>query len=116
MREILFRGKRISVEGKWVVGSLFPREKGYTEIFEHKETEFAGRMIEGMWRKVFPRTVGQYTGLHDKNGKRIFEGDVVKVRQDKTPGTATIYYGNGAFFGYAYIWKHPRKNIVGVLV
>lgn len=74
MREILFRGKRLD-NGEWVEGSLlgwcgrcFVCPKIYA--VENKLSMFAPIEVD-------PSTVGQFTGMSDRNGKRIFEGDVV---------------------------------------
>ena len=95
MREILFRGKRTD-NGEWFEGYLYITHNGEHEISVYNEEV----NIERWTHEVDPSTVCQYTGLKDKNGKRIFEGDIAKVLQGKDKDIAYVGFENGAFMLY----------------
>ena len=98
MREILFRGKRTD-NGEWAYGYYAHRptavcigESNPSCIYVPAcDPDDNSEFIE-----VLPETVGQYTGLTDKNGRKIFEGDIIRLtdKHNEIEWTAVVVFGN----------------------
>ena len=101
MREFLLRGKRTD-NGEWVCGyytkaRYFLNKKEMHIIFEPDVEAFPHCEFTG-YEEVLPETVGQFTGLTDKNGVRIFEGDIVTGWFNHEKIVGYIFYGGNAQF------------------
>ena len=110
----IFRGKRKD-NGKWREGYLYITHNNEYEIGKYDEEV----NIERMTYIVIPETVGQCTGLEDKNGKLIFEGDIVTMPAYRGGRTkSVVYFKNGKFAvdGSNYAFKDicPRNvEVIG---
>lgn len=114
MREILFRGKRTATS-EWVEGNLVwiknYEEQPYQCFIISQLSYLEYGEFDEIYQ-VFPETLCQFTGLHDKNGKRIWENDIVR-ELDYMPRVAVVKFGKGYYDGgiYPFVgWYYQYSN------
>ena len=93
-REILFRGKRLD-NGEFIEGSLTVDCHGNCCIYHPLKVPIGGGF---QYFDIDPETVGQYTGIDDREGEKIFEGDIFKIGAENN--IYTVRFDYGCFLAY----------------
>ncbi|EAD3854103.1 hypothetical protein BG38_12910 [Listeria monocytogenes] len=105
MREIEFRGKIVGAEG-FVYGKLLAPLASGNAYIAYDVNEVRSFVYISRSEKVDPETVGQYTGLKDKYGKKIFEGDICWEEHNECYGVVKFEEGK-----FLYLWENIAEDL-----
>lgn len=111
LENIKFRAKRLD-NGEWCEG-YFMKKNGNTYIIENRQKE--SKLNRNLTYQVDPSTVCQFTGLKDKNGTPIYEGDIVIYKDNNAERRGVIVWDDKSIafcFGYGFFLCHfPSENM-----
>ena len=119
MREILFKAKRID-NGEWVEGYYLKTYNSRGELTDRIFREFRKDGNKWGFSEIDPETLCQYTGLNDKNGKKVWENDILKgftypfLCDGEFNYFATVEWSEEYKYFFLYTVKNPKSTVRGI--